>query len=377
MKLVNVACNYRIYLGFTLEIHTLLEANDWYNFRGEPKEQRIVKIVPKRRRFDAFQNTSVTAIMESKMSCNTNMSLCTNGPIVMYTVKYISKGTQKDDKAEYTSMENSIKKMGDDRKYPDPEDDRKEAQCHIIYGAFANNADTVVGALMAALLVRWGTCFYMSHQVIPCPIKDLIKLGLNEPVTSTATYHLGGAKTYWENQALHYLCRHKELEDVSPFQFFSEYKVCHVKLPKAGKRTHEGNTIKPQDYCVEEGKYRFQVDTGFYKHPSVLKVKEWEYCALGVQLREEPRLISVPQWAFPDTKKFKADIMTCTENSMNNEMENYAQLVLHLFCNYRHISDLQDEENTRYPHTAILQAAWAADLTRSECNFPTGFLNYC
>ena len=68
---------------FFSEIHTLLEASDWYNFRGEPKEQRIVEIVPKRRRFDLFQNTSVAAITESKMSCNTNMSLCVDGPVVM------------------------------------------------------------------------------------------------------------------------------------------------------------------------------------------------------------------------------------------------------------------------------------------------------
>ena len=347
------------------EIYTLLETNDWYDFRGQPKEQRIVEILPRRGRFDSFQNTSCKAITESKMSCNSNVSVCGDGPIVIYTVKYVTKGTQNDDKAEYYSVEVSIKKMGDTRKYPEPEDDRKEAQRRIIRGAFANNADTVVGAAMAAICVRWGTRFYMSHKTVPCPLKDLIRLGLNLPVQSTATYHLGGEKTYWENQALHYLCRHEELEHLSPFEFYSQYEVCHVKLPKAGKRKREGTTIKPFDDCLKEGKYRFQVDSGFYKHPSVLKVKEWDFCALGVRLRQEKRLISVSQWAFPDTRKFKADIMTCTENCMNNEMENYAQLVLHLFAHYRHISEIELADNN-FPHTSLLQQVWDCDSQLGE-----------
>ena len=287
--------------------------------------------------------------------------------MLCYTIKYVSKGTQKDDKAEYASVEISIKKMGEDRKYPEPEDDRKEAQRRILRGAFANNADTVVGASMAAHLVRWGTRFYMSHATVPCPVKDLIKLGRNQPVESTATYHLGGEKTYWENQALNYLCRHKALEHLSPFEFFAEYEICHVKLPKATKkRGSNGNAIQPQDDCLKEGKYRFQVDTGFYKHPSVLKVKEWQCCAKGVKKREEPRIVAVSQWWFPDTKKFKADIMTCTENCMNFEMENYAEIVLHLFVDYRDSSELRDENTTRFPYTKRLQEVWDLDLSTNE-----------
>ena len=137
------------------------------------------------------------------MSCNLNLSVCMDGPIVIYVVKHISKGTQKDDKAEHHSVEVSIKKMGDTRKHPEPEDDRKEAQQRIVRGAFANNVDAVVGASMAAVCTRWGTRFYMSHKTVPCPVKDLIKLGSHLPVQSTATCHLGGEKTYFENQALH------------------------------------------------------------------------------------------------------------------------------------------------------------------------------
>jgi AAA domain/Helitron helicase-like domain at N-terminus len=345
------------------EIETLKDCNDWYNFRGEPKEQRLVEILPRRRRFDAFQNTSCKPVTESKFACNSNVSTCVDGPVVMYQVKYNTKGTQCDDKAEYYSVELSIKKMGDTRKYLDPDDDRKEAQRRIIRGAFANNSDTVVGAPMAALLVRWGTRFYFSHETVPCPVRDLIKLGLNLPVVSTATYHIGGERTYWENQALHYLCRHEKLEELSPFEFYSQYEICYVKLPKAGKkRTRNGSRQKPIDECLKEGKYRFQADTGHYKHPSALKVgNEWDFCPSGVQERMEPRLISVSQWSFPDTKKFKADIMTCTENCMNKEMENYAQLVLHLFANYRHISELRSPECERFPHITLLQEVWDID----------------
>ena len=346
------------------EINTLLEANDWYDYRGIPKEQRIVEICPKRRVYDSFQNASCKAITESKLACNSNLQTCLDGPIVIYQIKYNTKGTQGDDAAEYHSVEISIKKMGDTRKYPEPEDDRKEAQRRIIHGAFANNAQTVVGASMAALLVRWGTRFYFSHETVPCPLKDLVKLCLNLPVASAATYHLGGKNIYWENQALHYLCRHEELEELSPFEFYMWYEVCYVKLPKAGKkrsRSGDGNTIQPVDDCRKEGKFRFIVDTGHFKHPSVVKVQEWNFCAYGVRRRTEPRLISVAQWAFPDTKKFKADIMTCTQNCMNNEMENYAQLVLHLFGHYRFLDDLRMVDSLPFPHTRLLQSVYAAD----------------
>jgi len=48
---------------------------------------------------------------------------------------------------------------------------------------------------------------------------------------------------------------------------------------------------------------------------------------------------------------------------MNDEMENYAQFMLHLFSYYRHTSELQDPENNRFPHTSLLQKLWAADLS--------------
>jgi len=169
-------------------------------------------------------------------------------------------GFSDDDKAEHHSVEVSIKKMGDARKYPEPEDDRKEAQRRIVRGAFANNADAVAGASMAAICTHWGTRFHMSHETVPCPVKDLINLGLHLPVQSTATHHLGGEKTHFENWALHCLCCHEDLECSSPFNFYSRCEVCHVKLPKAGKRNSDGTTRKPSDDCLKEGKYRFQVD---------------------------------------------------------------------------------------------------------------------
>jgi len=55
--------------------------------------------------------------------------------------------------------------------------------------------------------------------------------------------------------------------------------------------------------------------------------------------------------------------MTCTENCMNAEMENCAQFVLHLFCFYRHVSELQNPDNDRFPYTSLLQKVWRTDLT--------------
>jgi hypothetical protein len=308
------------------------------------------------------------------------MSFVTDGPISQYQIKYETKNTQIDDAAEYSALSASIKKMGDNRKYPEPdsdsehpendrkEADKKETMRRIIRGAFAHNSQNVIGAPMAALLVQRKSRFYLSHEFVPCPLKDLIKLGKNETVITTATYHLTGEGTYWENQALHYLCRNERLEQLSPFQLYSGYEVCFVKMPRAGKRRHDGTFAFLDDSFEGEKKCHFQVDTGFFKHPSALKLKdEIKFCPRGLKKREdlEEPLIMISQWSFPDTRKFKADIMTCSETNINSEMETHASLVLHLFCHCRHSDELK-APNFRFPYVKRLQQIWNHDLHCGE-----------
>jgi len=51
---------------------------------------------------------------------------------------------------------------------------------------------------------------------------------------------------------------------------------------------------------------------------------------------------------------------------MNNEMENCAQLVLHLFAHCRHASDVQDLASDRFPHASLLRQVWDCDLELCE-----------
>ena len=97
--------------------------------------------------------------------------------------------------------------------------------------------------------------------------------------------------------------------------------------------------------------YPFESDTGHSKHPSVLKSgKRKGQCSQGVKDQEEPVLIRVSQWMFPDTAAFKGNIFECDETGMNSHMEQYAQLVLTLFLPHRHVGDLQAVNTDKFPY---------------------------
>ena len=119
----------------------------------------------------------------------------------------------------------------------------------------------------------------------------------------------------FKNHALHYLCHHSEVENVPLRQFVEEFETCHV-----GKNNDDV--------------LRFQPDTGYYSHPSVLKAgKNCGKCSQGVRERADGNvLICVSQqWMFLDTASFKHNIFTCLPSQMKTAMEDYAQLVLTLF----------------------------------------------
>jgi hypothetical protein len=101
----------------------LEESVTWYEWSGATKEQPLIEFLPKRNSFDMFQNVSCRAILESKFSCNSNVSLITDGPVGQYQFKYQMKSTQEDDSAAYADVEKSIKSL----KSRTHEDDRKEA----------------------------------------------------------------------------------------------------------------------------------------------------------------------------------------------------------------------------------------------------------
>ena len=201
------------------------QSNPWFAWNGTEKDQPIIEILPKRQDYDLFQNVSCKAISESKLTCNSNVSVITDGPVGQYQFKYILKSTQADDTAPYALVEYSIKSLAG-RVH---NDDKKEASRRICRAAFAHSKGNVIGPAMASFLTRHSSRFYFSHHFQYCPVRDLGKALNNEKVSSTVVYGGGKSDHYLENYALHYLNRPLALENLSPRKFFEEYNVTVIR----------------------------------------------------------------------------------------------------------------------------------------------------
>ena len=59
----------------------------WYLWHGGTTKKSLIEILPKRAEFDQFQNVSIPAISQSKLTCNSNVSMLSVGPIVFYVTK--------------------------------------------------------------------------------------------------------------------------------------------------------------------------------------------------------------------------------------------------------------------------------------------------
>ena len=326
------------------------ESVRWYNWNGSYKEQPLMMVLPQRRQYDLFQNVSCDAISFSKFSCNNNTSVVLDGPIGMYQYKYQTKEQQKEETADYSELLSSVKRFAsDDRKH---ELDRPEALRRICAASFAHNRTNVISATMASYLLRQGTRFYVSHEFLYCPLKDLIRLHNKQDIQGTLKYAPEG-DCFFENFALHYLCRHDSLNDISLRTFTETFLVQNV-------------TKRNEDEILA-----FTPDTGFYQHPSVLKSgRRKGLCGQGLICRQEVGFMRVCQWMFPDTASFKANIVDCPESEMNNKMEEYAQLVLTLFLPHRHAGDLKVSWATPFPYVHKLQEVYQRDVMAKRWGEP-------
>ena len=162
------------------------------------------------------------------------MNLITDGPISQYNIKYQNKDTRKDDTREYKKVLESIKGI-QGRAH---DDDKKEALRVICRAAFAHNKENVIGAPFASYLTRHDSRFYFSHSFAFCPLKDIIAVLKNDRVNGVLQYTPQG-DSYFENQALHYLCRPEELEECNVKAFFEWYQVRYItKKTRWGRRTN-------------------------------------------------------------------------------------------------------------------------------------------
>ena len=173
----------------------------------------------------------------------------TEGPTCQYCFKYQHKNTQGEDTADYKDVDRSMKCM-EGRVH---DDDKKEAARVICRAAFAHNSKNVIGAPMANYLVRNGSRFYFSHSFVYCPLNDIIKIHNRESVDGVAKYCQDTGNMYFENLALHYLCRPEELEHLSVKEFYEKYDVV-VYTKKAEAAAKKRGAKKSKKGKKKDGK---------------------------------------------------------------------------------------------------------------------------
>ena len=306
----------------------------WYTWDGKCVTKKMIEINPRRWNFDEFQNVSCPPISESKMTCNSNIQCLSPGPIVIYCTKYTLKPTQKQDSEPYSeSCKVARKMLSGERKHPS---DRSEALRRLLGASFAHNKDNVVGPCLAAWLTRKGSRFFVSSEFAWCPLRDLDNL-LTRSIL-TATLKTVSNTSFFENAALHYLCRPYELEDVDVASFYTKYEVRYIgrKKNKASDDNKEDDDIIPFE------------NTTYYSHPS-FKPKTARM-SQGVRPRETPCILKLHQWYFPDSATFEGSILERT-TAITSETEKYSRLVLMLFLPFRSEKDL----SLHGSHTAKLR----------------------
>jgi hypothetical protein len=326
----------------------------WYSFNGVHRKEILLQHLPKRNLFDSFQNPSCEVISNSKIACNSNAQLVTPGPISIYITKYVSKRNQKDEESNYEDLRKHMQKMDGNRVH---DDDKREAIRVVTGASFAHHKANTISATFASFLLRNESRFYCSHEFIYCPIKDLIKLVENQEVTAQAAFGCHGP--FFENSAIHYLCRPVELESLNVKEFFEQYTVTYKKNGNRQFNEDEpDNDEEGIDFVADNG--------GGFQHPSFHPTKK----TFSQQVRRlaTPGRIQIVQYMFSDAANFKADMLTCDASMFNAKMENNARLILALFQPHRSRKDLIPSSRGLFPYTTKLQEIYNTDVLRMRDN---------
>jgi hypothetical protein len=128
-----------------------------------------------------------------------------------------------------------------------------------------------------------------------------------------------GSYIFFENTALHYLCRPTVLENTNPFLFYTMYEVCR----------------KNKDHSVNGMAF---VNTEHFSHSSF--DSRLVTMLQAVKQRDNPLLLKVSQWYFCGAKDFNGNILN-DATPITKNTESYACIVLMLFLPYRCKDDLK------------------------------------
>ena len=321
----HVECRFRLPASSRNQTSIINASNTtakWYFWNGSFSNCFVKEVVPKRCKYDSFQNLSCPVISRSKLTCNSNIAVIMPGPVSQYTIKYILKDTQKDDTAAYAAVLETIKKLVVElRKHAS---DSAEMIRRLLWATFSHNKTNVIGPPLASYITRNCSRFITSHPTAWCPLRDLKKILQKERVTASVIYHAD--MPFFQCQALHYLCRPASLENCTVFDFYQNYEVVH----NTSKRS---NSLLA--FC-----------NGAYTHPSY-RTRSNTFLQ-GVKRRQEKHLLKLYQYDFPDTATFGGSLMNLGQQT-TTEREKYCQLVLFLFSPFCTLDDI------KLPHQMHLQ----------------------
>lgn len=317
----------------------------WYRYDGSYQPRSIFETAPRREVADVFMNQYCLGVGMTKLiNGNTNVSLLSPGPIACYTTGYTTKGTQKQDSAEYDYLSERVQKAVHrldienlERKEREKAGTISEAErkatnesaaiTKVLRLGFTRHEPNIVGAPMASYLIRNKSRFIHSHQFHWVPVWDIETLLSG----GTVKRYLQNGKygSYFSNSAYDYICRPEECENISLFEFINNCDVVRQRPTK------------------ENGLMKFLEVNGLI-HPSWNDGKNNQvgnYRA-GVRWKsiedDDPEtkteiILQIPSYFLPDTATFGGTI----DSIITKETEEYCRRALLLFKPFRTVNDLR------------------------------------
>ena len=282
------------------------EEDDWYLFTGKKNKRKRIEIVPKRGLYDVAMNNYCPLVSKTKIACNSNISIVTNGVQGFYCSKYTSKSTQEEDAKPYEKTIKYVQRRMLIQKF---ENTQSESMSRLTSASFAHNSKNVISSTLAKFLINNSSRFGYSHKFAYIPIRELksiINSRAIDMVIQTCESTLSNGRTttnaFLCGTALHYIYRPDELEDISSYEFYTEYEIV-----RRTSKTQKDSVI-----------YELQKNHPGYKY-------------LIVRNRVNNCIAGLNNWEFSDAICFEGDIldkMNEPKDSIQMLVENYALTVL-------------------------------------------------
>ena len=349
-KCTSVDCRYK-YPKLLQTKTTLIDTGtdtQWFNVDGSYHPRSIFEIASKRHVTDVFMNQHCLGIGMTKLiNGNTNLSFLTPGPVALYTTKYNTKGTQKQDGSDYEYLSERVLKAVHridienlERKQKERDGTLTDAErratnessaiTKVLRLGFTRHEPNIVGAPLASYLIRNKSRFVFSHDFQFVPIWDTETL-LNG--SSVKLFLMSGKSgSYCSNSAYDYICRPEACEDLSMFEFMEGFEVVRQRPTKDNELLsfkQVNNFLHPS---WKEEKSRTSNDgEGWYR--AGVRMKK-----TGDDDDEKPKpLLQIPSYYFPDSASFNGTISEVT----SKETEEYSRKALMLFKPFRELKDLR------------------------------------